>query len=101
MRATVECQGCIVTIEGDNIKELLRGVSTTQEVMMKRPCGLCGETERLRFNVRKVGPYEFFALRCDACSGELSFSQRKDGSGLFPKDWSRYKAAESGDDSPF
>lgn len=100
MLAKIEGQGCEITVEADDIKELLRQVSSVQEVMAKRSCKLCGEENNLRFNVRKVEAFEFFALHCNACNAELSFGQRKDGSGLFPKDWSRYKQTES-DDAPF
>lgn len=104
MKAEIKCMGCVVTVESESgdIKGLLKQVSAVQEVMGARACGMCGETENLSFRVRKHDTYEFFEVRCGAkdCGAALSFGQRKDGSGLFPKEWGRY-GQNAADDSPF
>ena len=59
MLARINGQGCIIEVEGDNTMELMRNVSAVQEIFAKRSCGLCGEAENLRFNVRHVVGFDF------------------------------------------
>lgn len=103
MVAHIKCMGCTVDVEAPDIKDLIRQVSAVQEVMGERVCGMCGG-EDLGFRARKHESYEFFEVRCNtkSCGATLSFGQRKDGFGLFPKEWGKYGAtASGGDDSPF
>jgi hypothetical protein len=93
--------GVVVEVEGTDTKELMRKVAEAQEIFQKRKCGLCGEEHNLRFNVRHVDSFEYFALRCCACNGELAFGQKRDGTGLFPKTWSRYEGQTKGAENAF
>ena len=97
MTARIKGLGCEIEVQGEDIKELMRNVSNVQECMGARVCGMCGETEKLRFRARRVKEFEFFGIYCETCKGELSFGERKDKSGLFPKEWSRYEGQGSGD----
>jgi hypothetical protein len=51
----------------------------------RRRRSIRGRSPEIRPNCRTVDGFDYYSLRCLACGAELSFGQRKDGSGLFPK----------------
>jgi len=95
MEAQFKSLGGKVTIKvsGEDAKALFKELSGAMEVFdAAQCCELCQSTN-LRFNVRTVDSFTFYELRCE-CNASLSYGVRKDGSGLFPKTWSRYEHVE-------
>lgn len=82
-----------IKVQGEDAKALFRELASAMEVFDgAQACELCQSTD-LRFNVRTVDSFVFYGLKC-SCGAELSYGVRKDGSGLFPKTWSRYEHVE-------
>lgn len=84
-----------VKVSGEDAKALFKELASAQEIFSAADqCELCQSAD-LRFNYRTVDSFSFYELKCNACGGALSFGQRKDGSGLFPKPpWGRYEHQE-------
>ena len=95
MEAQIKALGGKVTIkvQGEDVKALFKELASAMEVFdAAQACELCQSTN-IRFNVRTVDSFTFYGLKCE-CGAELSYGVRKDGSGLFPKTWSRYEHME-------
>ena len=75
-------------LEVSNQKDLIRTVSSLEEVLGNTTCGKC-KSEDTRFVTRKTGEgkktYEFFEVKCNACGSRLSFGCHQEGETLFPK----------------
>lgn len=75
-----------VTVEADvnDMKQGFHFVSEVQESMGAGPCGHC-ESANVAPSFRQAQGYDFYSLVCQDCGHELSFGQRRDDGGLFPK----------------
>lgn len=99
-RVKVGCRigGTDVQIEAELEKfsqmTLMKLLSMVGELSVEK-CGLC-ESTALRARVRQHKDFQFPELICLDCGGQLQFGQRKDGSGLFPKDWGKYEGNQRG-----
>ncbi len=103
LEANFKSLGGKVTIKvvGEDTKDLFRQLAAAQEVFdADYACGCCNSVH-LRYNYRVADSFSFYELKCIDCGAALSFGQRKDGSGLFPKrsgegtenGWSKYEGA--------
>jgi hypothetical protein len=75
----------IVEASGADPKSLFRELGLLAEIFeADAACGAC-HSQEIRPSCRIVDGYEYYSLHCTICGAELSFGQRKDGTGLFAK----------------
>jgi hypothetical protein len=74
----------IVTVEGENLKEIHQCLAEAAEVYAEPSCGLCQSAEIVP-NFRQVGDDKYYELKCRKCGGRLALGQPKKGNGLYPK----------------
>ena len=75
----------LVEASGTDVKTLFRELGLMAEIFeADAACGAC-HSQEIRPSVRAVDGYEYYSLHCTICGAELSFGQRRDGSGLYPK----------------
>jgi hypothetical protein len=75
----------LVEASSTDVKTLFREVGLMAEIFEADDhCRSCG-SESIRPACRTIDGFEYFSLHCSACGAELSFGQRKDGTGLYPK----------------
>jgi hypothetical protein len=75
----------VVESTGTDVKSIFRELAQMAEVFgADSVCGACNSPD-IRLAYRAPTGYEYFTLRCNSCDAELNFSQRKDGTGLFPR----------------
>lgn len=72
----------------ESLKALFKGLAMVGDILADADCGKCGSSA-IKHEVRTVtkdgGTFEYYGLRCTACSAQLNFGQNKDGKGLFAK----------------
>lgn len=95
MKAHLKALSGKVTIEvqSETAKGLFQELAAAMEIFDGAQCCEMCQSTNLRFNVRIVDSFTFYGLKCE-CGAELSYGIRKDGSGLFPKTWSKYEHVE-------
>lgn len=84
MKVTYQAGRLTASFECDTQKDLFAQLSSFQEVFGQHACGKC-QSEDLRYVVRENDGNEYHEIRCNKCSGRLSFGVNKKGGGLFPK----------------
>jgi len=84
-RLTLLNRRLIVEASATDAKTLFRELGLMAEIFeADATCGAC-HSQEIRPSVRIIDGFEYYALHCTICGAELSFGQRKDGSGLYPK----------------
>jgi len=84
MEVTKKVGSLTITFEGETQKDIVKQLSSLEEVFGESACGKCG-SENLRWVVRENDGNEYYELRCLDCGAKLSFGVNKKGGGLFPK----------------
>ncbi len=74
----------IVTVEGEDIKEVHKGLAKLAEIYSEKTCGRCGKESVIPVH-RISGKYQYFELKCTEakCGARLALGQAGDG-GLYP-----------------
>jgi DNA-directed RNA polymerase subunit RPC12/RpoP len=84
MEVTKKVGSLTITFEGETQKDIVKQLSSLEEVFGESACGKCG-SENLRWVVRENDGNEYYELRCLDCGAKLAFGVNKKGGGLFPK----------------
>ena len=84
MEVTKKVGSLTITFEGETQKDIVKQLSSLEEVFGESVCGKCG-SENLRWVVRENYGNEYYELRCLDCGAKLAFGVNKKGGGLFPK----------------
>jgi DNA-directed RNA polymerase subunit RPC12/RpoP len=84
MEVTKKIGSLTITFEGETQKDIVKQLSSLEEVFGESACGKCG-SENLRWVVRENDGNEYYELRCLDCGAKLAFGVNKKGGGLFPK----------------
>lgn len=84
MEVTKKVGSLTITFEGETQKDIVKQLSSLEEVFGESVCGKCG-SENLRWVVRENDGNEYYELRCLDCGAKLAFGVNKKGGGLFPK----------------
>jgi hypothetical protein len=84
MEVTKKIGSLTITFEGETQKDIVKQLSSLEEVFGESVCGKCG-SENLRWVVRENDGNEYYELRCLDCGAKLAFGVNKKGGGLFPK----------------
>lgn len=88
MKVTCKTGRLSVEVEGQNQKEVFKGLAVFEEVFSEQKCGNCN-SEDVKFVVRTVmsgnKKFDFYEVQCKKCFCRLSFGQHTEGNTLFPK----------------
>lgn len=86
MQVQYRCMGGGVTLtfEAKDIKDLIVKCASLEEILGESTCGAC-QSPNVKFRHRRHDGNDFYEVRCQDCASTLSFGQKKEGGGLFPK----------------
>ena len=84
MEVTKKIGSLTITFEGETQKDIVKQLSSLEEVFGESACGKCG-SEKLKWVCRENDGNEYYELRCLDCGAKLAFGVNKKGGGLFPK----------------
>ena len=84
MEVTKKIGSLTITFEGETQKDIVKQLSSLEEVFGESVCGKCG-SENLRWVVRENDGNEYYELRCLDCGAKLAFGVNKKGGGVVPK----------------
>ena len=75
----------LVKVEAPTIKALIAAISEAQEIFDgDTNCGACQSAE-IQYRTRQADKYTFYEQLCRKCGAVLSYGQKQEGGGLWPK----------------
>lgn len=83
-----------LAVQGGDERDIIKAISFWDNDVPKK-CGLCG-SDNIGLSHRTAQSYDFYECNCRDCGGVFGFGQKKDQTGLFPKNQEGWQKPQRG-----
>lgn len=92
IKTTIHIGNSPFAIEGElkgGLKGFIEGMSLFAD--LPKQCPFCKSAD-LWPQYRTPKTFKYYSIKCNGCSAEFKFGEKRDGSGLYPKGWEKASA---------